>query len=139
MRRLVLLVVALLGLLACGDTPREAGMPEADAGDCGAYVVTNDDEADPPADRVEKQQCLLDAFAAGDRAQIDVELTTVEGDPVYFRYTVVGRRVVEVRTDTTDDPLSTPAITTERCTDLSVVDGHLTAGECTAAASPAAR
>jgi hypothetical protein len=135
MRRLVLLVVPLLGLVACGDTPREAGMPQADDGNCGAYVVTNDDFGDRPGDRVEKQQCLLDAFAAGDRARLDVELTTVEGDPVYFRYTVVGRRVLEVRTDTTEDPLSTPAITTERCTVLSVVDNQLSAGECTAASS----
>jgi hypothetical protein len=133
MRRLVLLLVALLALVACGDTPRETSAPEADEGDCGAYVVTNADEVARPTDRVEKEQCLLGAFAAGRRAQLDVELPTVEGDPVYFRYTVVGHRVVEVRTDTTEDPLGTPAITTERCTALSVVDGYLVAEECTVA------
>ena len=132
MRRHVLVLVPLLALVACGDTPRENTMLDADDGTCGAYVVTNADAGDGPPDRVEKQQCLLDAFAAGDRTQLDVELPTDEGDPVYFRYTVVGRRVVEVRTDTTEDPLGTPAITTERCTVLSVVDGYLTAGGCTA-------
>ena len=132
MRHLVLVLGPLLVLVACGDTPRENDMSIAQDGDCGAYVVTNADAGDTPSDRVERQQCLLDAFAAGDRAQLDVELPTDEGDPVYFRYTVVGRRVAEVRTDTTDDPLGNAAITTERCTLLSVVDGYLTADGCTA-------
>lgn len=61
-----------------------------------------------------------------------MELPTVEGDPISYRYTVVGRRVVEVRTDKTHDAFGTPAIVIERCTSLVVVDGDLTAGGCAA-------
>jgi len=53
-----------------------------------------------------------------------------EGDPIYYRYTVVDRRVVEVRTDTTHDTFGTPAVTTECCTSLAAVGGHLTAEGC---------
>ena len=52
------------------------------------------------------------------------------GDPIYYRYTVVDRRVVEVRTDTTHDAFGTPAMTTERCNRLAAVGGHLTAEGC---------
>jgi len=38
--------------------------------------------------------------------------------------------VVEVRTDTTHDAFGTPAMTTERCTGLAAVGGHLTAEGC---------
>ena len=131
MRRLLLLA-ALLALAACGDTPRENAAPEPEEGDCGAYVVTNADEEEGPPDRSEKLQCLLDAFARGDRARLDVELPTVEGDPISYRYTVVGRRVVEVRTDKTHDAFGTPAIVIERCTSLVVINGDLTAGGCAA-------
>ncbi|HSJ44835.1 MAG TPA: hypothetical protein VK923_09160 [Euzebyales bacterium] len=61
-----------------------------------------------------------------------MELPTVEGDPIYNRYTVVSHRVVEVRTNTTHDAFGTPAIVTERCTSLVVVDGYLTAEGCAA-------
>jgi hypothetical protein len=59
-----------------------------------------------------------------------VELTTEEGDPIYYRYTVLGPRLVEVRTDTTHDAFGTPAVTTEQCVNLAVVDGYLTAESC---------
>jgi len=130
-RRRLLLLVPFLALAACGDTPRENAAPEPEDGDCGAYVVTNADEEDGPPGRSEKQQCLLDAFATGDPAGLDVELPTVEGDPIYYRFTIVGRRLVEVRTDTTHDAFGTAAIVTERCTSLAVVDGYLTAERCT--------
>lgn len=130
MHRHLLVFVPLLAVAACGDTPRENAAPEPEEGDCGAYVVTNADEENGPPGRSEKQQCLLDAFASGDRVCLDVELPTVEGDPIYYRYTVVGRRLVEVRTDTTHDANGTPAITTERCTSLEVVDGYLSAAGC---------
>lgn len=128
----LLVFAPLLALAACGDTPREnaAPEPEPEAGDCGAYVVTNADEEDGPPDRTEKQQCLLNAFVRGDRVRLDVEMSTVEGDPIYYRYTVVDRRVVEVRTDTTHDAFGIPAITTERCTSLAAVDGYLNAQGC---------
>jgi hypothetical protein len=130
MRRRLLVLLLILAFAACGDTPRENAVPEPGEGDCGAYIVTNADEEDGPPDRREKQQCLLNAFAGGDGARLDVELTTVEGDPIYYRYTVVGHRLVEVRTDTTHDAFGTPAVTTERCTSLAVVDGYLTAEGC---------
>lgn len=124
-----LLVLPLLILGACGDTPRENAAPEPDEGDCGTYVVTNSDE-DGPRDRSAKQQCLLDAFAGGDSVRLDVQLTTVEGDPIHYRYTVVGRREVEVRTDTTQDKFGIPAVTTERCESLTVVDASLITNRC---------
>jgi hypothetical protein len=130
MRGRLLLLVPALALAACSDTPRENAAPEPDEGDCGAYVVTNADLADGPPGRSDKQQCLLDAFAGGDRARLDVELPTVEGDPIYYHYTVVSRRVVEVRTDTTHDAFGPSAVVTERCTSLVVVDGNLTTEGC---------
>jgi hypothetical protein len=129
-RCLLALVLVLLPTLgACGDTPRENAAPEPAEGDCGGYVVTNSDEDGPP-DRSAKQQCLLDAFAGGDSAHLDVQLTTVEGDPIYYRYTVVGRRVVEVRTDTTEDKFGIPAVTTERCESLIAVDASMITDRC---------
>ncbi len=130
MRRPLLALLPLLALAACGDTPTENAAPEPGEGDCGAYVVTNFNDEDGPPGRGEKQQCLLDAFAAGDRVRLDVELTTEEGDPLYYRYTIVGRRLVEVRTDTTHDDFGPRAVVTERCTSLAVVDGYLTADSC---------
>lgn len=120
----------VLALAGCSDTPRENAGPDPDDGDCGAYVVTNADGEDGPPGRRDKQQCLLAAFAAGDRGRLDVELPTVEGDPVHYRYTVVSRRVVEVRTDTTDDAFGSSAVVTERCTSLAVVDGNLATEGC---------
>jgi hypothetical protein len=130
MRRRLLVLVPLLALAACGDTPRENAAPQPDERDCGAYVVTNSDDEDGPPGRSEKQQCLLDAFDSGDRVRLDVQLTTEEGDPLYYRYTVVRRRLVEVRTDTTHDAFGPQAVVTERCTLLTVVDGYLTADGC---------
>jgi hypothetical protein len=128
--RHLLVFVPLLAVAACGDTPRQNAAAGPEDGDCGAYVVTNADEEDGPLGRSEKQQCLLDAFARGDRVRLDVELPTVEGDPIHYRYTVVGRRLVEVRTDTTHDANGTAAMTTERCTSLEVIDGYLSAAGC---------
>ena len=130
MRCRLLVLTPLLALAACGDTPRQNSAPEPEEGDCGAYVVTNADDEDGPPGRSEKQQCLLDAFDGGARVHLDVEVTTEEGDPIYYRYTVVGRRLVEVRSDTTHDAFGTPAVVTERCTSLAVVDGYLTAEGC---------
>jgi hypothetical protein len=112
MRLRLLVLLPLLALAACGDTPRREAAPDPEAGDCGSYVVTNADGADGPPGRAEQQRCLLDAFGAGDRARLDVELTTEEGDPIYYRYTVLGPRLVEVRIDTTHDAFGTPAVTT---------------------------
>jgi hypothetical protein len=66
-------------------------------------VVTNAD-LDGPADRDAIHDCLLAAFDSGDGVRVDVQLGSVEGDPILYRYTVVGRRLVEARTDTTRDP-----------------------------------
>jgi hypothetical protein len=130
MRLRLLVLLPLLALAACGDTPRREAAPDPEAGDCGSYVVTNADGADGLPGRAEQQRCLLDAFGAGDRARLDVELTTEEGDPIYYRYTVLGPRLVEVRTDTTHDAFGSPAVTTEQCVNLAVVDGYLTAESC---------
>jgi len=132
MRRSLLALLPLVAVAACGDTPRENAAPEPEEGDCGAYVVTNAYEEDGTPDRSDKQQCLLDAFANGDRVRLDVQLDTEEGDPLYYRYTVVGPRLVGVRTDTTHDAFGPRAVVTERCTGLTVVDGYLTAEGCTA-------
>ena len=126
----LLVLVPLLALAACRDTSRDNGAADPDEGDCGAYVVTNADEDGPP-DRSEKQQCLLDAFAPGDRVRLDVVRPTVEGDPIYYRYTVVGPGLVEVRTDTTHDAFGPQAVVTERCTSLAVSNGYLTTEGCT--------
>jgi hypothetical protein len=130
MRGRLLLLVPVFALAACSDTPREDAAPEPDEGDCGAYVVTHADGQDGPPGREDKQQCLLDAFAGGDRARLDVELPTVEGDPIYYRYTVVSRGVVEVRTDKTHDAFGPSGVVTERCTSLVVADGDLTTEGC---------
>lgn len=144
MRIHLLLLAPLLALGACSDSPREDAAPapesapgsepapEAGEEDCGAYVVTFQNMRARPPDRIEKQQCLLDAFAAGEPAHLDVESPTVEGDPIYHRYTVVGPEIVEVRTDTTHDRFGSPGIITERCTSLVLVEGHLRAAACTA-------
>ena len=131
MHRRLLALVPLLAVAACSDTPRDSAAPDPGEGDCGAYVVTNADEEDGPPGRSEKQQCLLDAFARGDHVRLDVELPTVEGDPIYYRYTVVGPGLVEVRTDTTHDAFGPRAVVTERCTSLTVDNGYLATQGCT--------
>lgn len=62
MSRHLLVLVPLLVLVACSDTPRQRSTSDIADRTCDAYVVTSADSGERPSDRVERQQCLLDAF-----------------------------------------------------------------------------
>lgn len=125
-RRLGLVALVLVGSLGCGDRPDVA--PAAPS--CGSYEVSQGDFGSDMTEFDGRQRCLLDAFEAGTAASLSITTPTVEGDPIEEQYTVVGRRLVEVRTDTTEDEFGPKEVTTQRCTGLRSSGTHLVASDC---------
>lgn len=89
---------------------------------CGTYRVTNDPSSVSQED-LAAQQCLVDAFSAGDTAYLSVIADTTEGHPFRIGFQVEERNSVTIETDWNDDPLGPDGIQRTRCQVLRVGDG----------------
>lgn len=79
MRLTVAVIVATL-LASCGSSgPPDEFSDRIDLPHCGRVSVTN---ADPSPSPQEPLDCFQSAFASGDKAELEVEVQTVEGDTV---------------------------------------------------------
>lgn len=88
---------------------------------CGTYRVSNDpasvtDEADGA------QQCLVEAFEAGDPAWLSVVARTTGGHPIRFGFQVQRERAVMVETDWNDDPMGPDGVERRTCRELDAGD-----------------
>jgi hypothetical protein len=114
----------------CALDPREeaaapaAGSPASTATSTPLPFTSCGEEPDA-ADaslNLEARNCLLAAAAAGTRVEFNTTISTVEGQPVYWRIRILAWGDVEITIDNRGDEFAGPArrrVATLRCTSLS--------------------
>jgi hypothetical protein len=125
-RRGVRFSVAALGLAilpACSYSP-SALESWPDEPSCGRYENLNEPRS---TDQRQKDQCLLDALAAGRPAELIRTFATIEGDPITEYYRVLGAGRVEVFVDSTQDSFGSRKWTHLLCEDVAIEARHLDA------------
>lgn len=113
MRRILgVLIGAALALSACAaNEPGEPIFATADT-TCESAVLTNDDgDEQALATAVD---CLFREIEAGSPVTVDLNIASVEGDPIYHRYAYDGETVLIVE-DNRADEFGTPVIRAQEC------------------------
>jgi hypothetical protein len=87
-------LVAVVALAGCLGGPA----PGASAASCGIEEPEMGANLD-----VDGRRCLLDAFLAGRPAVFETRMTSIEGDPIARRYTVLGPALVQIEHDARQD------------------------------------
>ena len=123
-----IIAVVLLGAACACSSSRSEARPAGSS--CGSYDLAQGEQ--DPTSYERQQECMLDAFASGRRATLSYSFPTEEGDPIEVDLTVVGNRLVEVRTDDTGDRFGSGEVRTERCSELRASEGHFDARTCSA-------
>lgn len=118
-RRALTLALAGLVVLGCEDT--ETAVPEwyADRDpmpSCGTFAP--EDVRHDNQELEEAQECLREAFASGEPAELEVTHRTEEGDPVTDILRVVGEGEVEVLMDHRQDEFGSMDFGHMVCTEL---------------------
>ena len=109
----VMAAALALGVLlaACGQ-PTPSTVPR----NCGTEEQTV--QGGP---NVDGRRCLLEAFADGQQAVFISHLTTMEGDPILRRYTVLGPELVQIEHDARQDRFGSGQIEVLHCPRLVAV------------------
>lgn len=94
---------------------------------CGRYENRNEPAS---AEQRRKNECLLDAAAAGRPAELVITYYTVEGDPITSYYRVVGPRQIEILVDSTRDSFGAQKWTHELCAEIVQDSGFLYGERC---------
>jgi hypothetical protein len=92
--------LAAAPLSACASYTPDSVEDRQPLPSCGRYENLN---RPVTVDQKRKNQCLLDALAAGRRVELIRTYATVEGDPITEYYRVLGPRRLEIFVDSTRD------------------------------------
>ncbi len=125
--RVVVAVAAgflLAGCSSATETSTEPSVPEAvpifgtaDTTCESAFISSDGDQADE-ALLEEAVDCLLTEIAAGNPVTVDIDIQTIEGDSIFYRYAFDGETILIVRDDRADE-FGNNEINARRCEELS--------------------
>jgi len=103
--RLAVTIAAGVALAACSSSGASPAMTSLDCG--------RQQQRQPAGGQV--VECLSHAFANGRAAHGQIELFTIEGDPVPVTFQIRGRGTVEVTADWTRDRYGSKGVEHYRC------------------------
>ena len=120
--RLAVAVIAGFLLASCSSAtepsvPADPIFGTADTTCESAFISSEGDQADE-ALLEEAVDCLLTEIAAGNPVTVDIDMQTIEGDSIFYRYAFNGETILIVRDDRADE-FGNIVINARRCQELS--------------------